>query len=135
MFFSLLLVVTCSESSSYCINNQTMSTFCDNTYTTRTMPSCQIDYYICLGNGLISKLYDGPCKSKHIFVFCSMLLYSALRSFSVLVTAQKMKFSIKDFFGKCDQIRSFLRIWSHLPKKSLMENFVFYAVSCQSLCN
>ena len=29
-------------------------------------------------------------------------------------TAQKMKFSIKDFFSKCDQIPSFLRIWSHL---------------------
>ena len=39
-----------------------------------------------------------------------------------------MKFSIKDFFGKCDQIRSFLRIWSHLLKKSLMENFIFCAV-------
>ena len=37
-------------------------------------------------------------------------------------TAQKMKFSIKDFFSKCDQIRSFLWIWSHLLKKSLMEN-------------
>ena len=43
-------------------------------------------------------------------------------------TAQKMKFSIKDFFSKCDQIRSSLRIWSHLPKKSLMENFIFCAV-------
>ena len=39
-------------------------------------------------------------------------------------TAQKMKFSIKDFF-KCEQIRIFLRIWSHLLKKSLMENFIF----------
>ena len=39
-----------------------------------------------------------------------------------------MKFSIKDFFGKCGQIRSFLRIWSHLLKKSLMENFIFRAV-------
>ena len=27
-------------------------------------------------------------------------------------TAQKIKFSIKDFFSKCDEIRSFLRIWS-----------------------
>ena len=27
-------------------------------------------------------------------------------------TAQKMKFSIKDLFGKCDQIRRKLRIWS-----------------------
>ena len=39
-----------------------------------------------------------------------------------------MKFSIKDFFSKCDQTRSFLRIWSHLRKKSLMENFIFCAV-------
>ena len=45
-----------------------------------------------------------------------------------LNTAQKMKFSIKDFFSKCDQIGSFLRIWSHLLKKSLMENFIFWAV-------
>ena len=43
-------------------------------------------------------------------------------------TTQKMKFTIKDFFSKCDQIRSFLRIWSHLLKKPLMENFIFYAV-------
>ena len=41
-------------------------------------------------------------------------------------TAQKSKFSIKDFFSKCDQIHSLLRIWSHLLKKSLMENFIFF---------
>ena len=40
-----------------------------------------------------------------------------------------MKFSIKDFFSKCDQIRRKLRIWSHLLKKSSMENFIFCAVS------
>ena len=39
-----------------------------------------------------------------------------------------MKFSIKDFFSKCDQIRRELWIWSHLLKKSLMENFIFCAV-------
>ena len=39
-----------------------------------------------------------------------------------------MKFSIKDFFSKCDQIRSFLQIFSHLLKKSLMENFIFCVV-------
>ena len=38
-----------------------------------------------------------------------------------------MTFSTKDFFSKCDQIRGFLRIWSHLLKKSLMENFVLCA--------
>ena len=30
-----------------------------------------------------------------------------------------MKFSIKDFFSKCEKIRNFLRIWSHLLKKIL----------------
>ena len=40
-------------------------------------------------------------------------------------TAKKIKFSIRYFFSKCEQIRSFLRIWSHLLKKSLMENFIF----------
>ena len=45
-----------------------------------------------------------------------------------LDTARKIKFSIKDFFSKCDQIRSFVGIWSHLLKKSLMENFIFCAV-------
>ena len=46
------------------------------------------------------------------------------------VTAQKMKFSINDFSSKCDQICRKLRIWSHLLKKSLMENFIFCAVRC-----
>ena len=39
-----------------------------------------------------------------------------------------MEFNIKNFFSKCDQIRSFVQIWSHLLKKSLMENFIFCAV-------
>ena len=45
------------------------------------------------------------------------------------ITALKMRFCIKDFFSKSDRIRSFLRIWSHLLKKSLMENFIFRAVN------
>ena len=36
-----------------------------------------------------------------------------------------MKFSIKGFFSKCDKICSFLRIRSHLLKKSLIEKFIF----------
>ena len=39
-----------------------------------------------------------------------------------------MKFYTKDFFSKYDQIRSFLRSWSHLLKKSFVENFIFWAV-------
>ena len=32
-----------------------------------------------------------------------------------------MKFSIKDFFSECGQIRRKLRVWSHLLKKSFIE--------------
>ena len=41
----------------------------------------------------------------------------------------KKKFSIEDFFRKCDQIGRKLRIWSYLLKKSLMEIFFFSALS------
>ena len=45
--------------------------------------------------------------------------FESFRDVSILIfwkiTAQKMKFSIKDFFSKCDQIR--------------MENFIFCAVN------
>ena len=50
-------------------------------------------------------------------------------NFVALLTAKKMKFSIKEFFSKCDQIRSFLRIWTHLLKNSLMENFILCALT------
>ena len=30
-----------------------------------------------------------------------------------MLPAQKIKFYIKDFFSKCEQLRSFLRIWSY----------------------
>ena len=43
-------------------------------------------------------------------------------------TAQKMKFSIKDFLSKYEQIRIFLQIWSHLLERSFMENFIFCVV-------
>ena len=47
--------------------------------------------------------------------------------------AQKIKFSMKDFFSKCDQICRKLQIWSHLLKKSLTEDFTFCAVTSGSL--
>ena len=36
---------------------------------------------------------------------------------------------MKDFSSICDQIHRKLRIWSHLLEESLMENFIFRAVS------
>ena len=53
----------------------------------------------------------------------------------LICTAQKMRFSIKDLLSKCDQIRSFLRIWSRLLKRSLMENFIFCAVLAKTISN
>ena len=43
-------------------------------------------------------------------------------------TAQKMKFSIKDFFSKCDQIPKIPADLVTLLNKSLMENFIFSVV-------
>ena len=61
--------------------------------------------------------------------FCFWVRYQ-MDTISIIsmITAQKMKFSITDFFSKCDQIRTFLQNWLHLLKKSLMENFIFCAV-------
>ena len=49
--------------------------------------------------------------------------------FSIVTLHKKMKFSIKAFFSKCDQIRRKQLIWSHLLKKSL----IFCAVSSFTL--
>ena len=74
---------------------------------------------------------------------CSFSLRNLILSLLTIIalcisfTAQKMKFSIKDFFSKCDQIRRKMRIWSHLLKKSLIENFIFCAVfihKCSLIC-
>ena len=56
------------------------------------------------------------------------LFLNLFEAWFILITAQKMKFSIKDFMSKCDQIRSLLRIWPHLLEKSLMEIFILCAV-------
>ena len=55
-------------------------------------------------------------------------MFNYFNSLLLLCIAQKMKFSIKDFFSKCDQIYRKLPVWSHLLKKSLMENYTFCVV-------
>ena len=42
-----------------------------------------------------------------------------------VLTVQKMKCFIKDFFSICDQIRRKLQICSHLLNNSIMVNFIF----------
>ena len=58
--------------------------------------------------------------------FVSNILFLSLPSHVLL--HKICSFFIKDFFSKCDYICRFLRIWSHLLKKFLMENFIFCAV-------
>ena len=59
----------------------------------------------------------------------SWILVMQICNMQIIPTGQKMKFSIKDFFSKCDQNHRKLLIWSNLLKKSLMENFIFCTVS------
>ena len=40
----------------------------------------------------------------------------------------KKEVFIKNFFSKCDQVHKKLRIWPHLLKKSVIENFIFFVV-------
>ena len=49
--------------------------------------------------------------------------------FPEILTERKMKLQIKILFSKWNQIYSFLRILSHLQKKSLMKNSFVYAVN------
>ena len=78
-----------------------------------TLKGCQMNYV---------KHLDLINYGKQAVVFTESLVQA------LNITAQKMKFSITDFFSKSDPIRRKLRIWSHLLKKSLMENFIFCAV-------
>ena len=57
-----------------------------------------------------------------MFLLCQVRIFEWICN---LCTAQKAKFSIKDFFKKCDQILWKLRIWSHLVKKSFLRNVFF----------
>ena len=93
---------------------------------------------------LVNYLWESITFELKIEVICFPALVLHLNSgiekcaFEILLksfTAQKMKFSIKDFFSKCHQIRSFLRIWSDLLKKSLMENFIFLCSVFKVLCH
>ena len=49
----------------------------------------------------------------------------SLNKKKLLTLHKRLKFSVKAFLSKCGQIRSFLPIWSHLLRKSLVENFIF----------
>ena len=82
------------------------------------------EYTTTQGFLLVSRLWER--KAKQFLTDYSE--QKAFRDHKIKFTALKTKFSIKDFFSKCKQISSKLRIWSHLLKKSLIEKFIFCAV-------
>ena len=78
-----------------------------------------------------SKIYIVINNYANLYTQITQKLHRKQKNFLVSIFStlfKKMKFFVKDFFSKCDQIRRKLRIWSHLLRKSLMENFIFRAV-------
>ena len=71
---------------------------------------------------MVNELFVGP---KSTLFRIGSLLFS---DFLLEIQCKKMKFSVKNFSSKCDHIRRKLRIWSHLLKKSLIENFMSWVV-------
>ena len=79
-----------------------------------------------------------------LMLFWSLLYVSCVKTLRWLarstnhgfatITAHKMKFSIKDFFSKCDQIRSVLWIWSHLLKSSYWKSSVYMVTTLVIQC-
>ena len=87
----------------------------------------------------IIDIWNGP---KHIFIVVRILLIVVLIVIQFLLVQfssgtclvcsclyfsshKKMKFSLKNFLSKCEQIRRKLWIYSHLLKKSFTESFIF----------
>ena len=64
---------------------------------------------------------------KRAYLSISLSIYLSIY---LSITAQKNEvFHYGFLFSKCNQIRSFLRIWSYLLKKLVMENFILCAVN------
>ena len=99
------------------LNQQTNSKPTHGNYSGPTFPSSK-NFLRFRNKNLLIELY------RNIQTFA----FQVLRECSSCPSRNHCTKSIKDFFSKCDQIRSFLWFWSHLLKKSLMEDFIFCAV-------
>ena len=89
-------------------------------------------FHFCL-NVLINQSEEISNNTKNVLLPVRLLsfflnLWNFRENFTIHFTGrtyQKIKFSIKDFFSKCDRIRKKLWTWSHLVKKFLMEKIHF----------
>ena len=93
--------------------------------------SSVIRYTLKTSENIFSGSVDSICSDVtlveliHHIMLVFLFLTQTMSSFHCLYLQYKKEFSIKDFFSKSDQFRSFLRIWSCLLKKSLKENLSF----------
>ena len=84
--------------------------------------------------GTITYIYkntlNGLCKSfiSMILIYTSNELFGLVFLYSICCTAKKWSFPLRISSVNMTKFCSFLRIWSHLLKKFLMENFIFCAV-------
>ena len=97
--------------------------------------------FLCKSFSLWVQVYISLCAYVQSVNRCILIVNCLCCSLLVVIhymfcssTAQEMKFSIKDFFSKYDQICSFMRIWSHLLENYLMENFIYRAVINSVVC-
>ena len=80
----------------------------------RVCVSVWVNYKTQAGQDIIQLVYLVFQKPSKIFIMLILWLHGKISA----DTAQKMKFSIKNFFSKCDQIHRKL-------KKSLTKNLIF----------
>ena len=59
-----------------------------------------------------------------------MIIFSSWKLDYRDVTAQKIKLSIKNFFSKCDKIRSFLPFWSFASTEEIFYGKLYFFVQC-----
>ena len=78
-----------------------------------------------MDDGFRGYLFEKEVSVRAAKSYLSQILSGVVGVIEGRFTAQKKKFSITDFFSKCEQIRRKMRIWPHLLKKSVMKNFRF----------
>ena len=85
----------------------------------------RLERFFLLNSSVPFSLLLFDVKSAFPFVMCFLSFFT-----------QKMKFSVKDFLSKCDQIWNLFRIWSHLLKQIINWKFhIFCSISPRWCCN
>ena len=96
--------------------------------TTEVLFDSQIDFYLPYKRATLQELNDFFYPNQYVTQIYLNVANFFRKKLYIRSLHKKWSFPLKNFFSKCDQIHSFLWIWSQLLKKSLMENFIFCAV-------